>query len=78
MLEIQHTRAQISSLIKSSPGIVTVQPKRIVFIDDNPVILRWYARLFQKADSPLMAAATVQKSYDLVVQQPPHGLIKLW
>ncbi len=56
-------------------GIVTVQPKKIVFIDDNPVILRLYARLFQKAGFNIICAATGQEGYDLVVKELPDGVV---
>ena len=56
-------------------GVVTVQPKKIVFIDDNPVILRLYARLFQKAGFNIMCAATGREGYDLVVKEMPDGVV---
>ena len=56
-------------------GVVTIQPKKIVFIDDNPVILRLYARLFQKAGFNIMCAATGQEGYDLIVREMPDGVV---
>lgn len=56
-------------------AVVTIQPKKIVFIDDNPVILRLYARLFQKAGFNIMCAATGREGYDLVVKEMPDGVV---
>ena len=54
---------------------ITAQPKKIVFIDDNPVIVRLYARLFQKAGFNIMCASTGQEGYDLVVKEMPDGVV---
>ncbi|MGB3221263.1 MAG: NAD-binding protein [Desulforhopalus sp.] len=56
-------------------AVVTVQPRKIVFIDDNPVILRLYTRLFQKAGFNIMCASTGQEGYDLVVREMPDGVV---
>lgn len=56
-------------------GVVTVQPKEIVFIDDNPVILRLYTRLFQKAGFNIMCASTGHEGYDMVVKEMPDGVV---
>jgi voltage-gated potassium channel len=56
-------------------GVVTVQPKKIVFIDDNPVILRLYTRLFQKAGFNIMCASTGHEGYDLIVKEMPDGVV---
>ncbi len=56
-------------------GRITAQPKKIVFIDDNPVILRLYARLFQKDGFNIICASTGQEGYDLVVKEMPDGVV---
>ncbi len=65
----------IHKLIDVHPGVVTKQPRKIVFIDDNPVILRLYTRLFQKAGFNIMCAATGQEGYDLIVREMPDGAV---
>jgi voltage-gated potassium channel len=62
-------------LIDVHPGVVTRQPQKIVFIDDNPVILRLYTRLFQKAGFNIMCASTGQEGYDLIVKEMPDGAV---
>ncbi len=61
--------------IDAHSGPVTIQPKKIVFIDDNPVILRLYTRLFQKAGFNIMCASTGQEGYDLIVKEMPDGVV---
>ena len=56
-------------------GVVTAQPKKIIFIDDNPVILRLYTRLFQKAGFNIMCASTGQEGYDLIVKEMPDCVV---
>ena len=75
ILELGDNLLIIYDPIRVHPGVVTVQPKKIVFIDDNPVILRLYARLFQKAGFNIMCAATGQEGYDLVVKEMPDGVV---
>jgi len=68
-LLVMHHPADVHS------GVVTVQPKKIVFIDDNPVILRLYTRLFQKAGFNIMCASTGHEGYDLIVKEMPDGVV---
>ena len=50
--------------------------KKIVLIDDNPVIRRLYTRLFQKAGFHLLTAATGSEGYNLLVaEKPDAGII---
>ncbi len=51
------------------------QPKKIVFIDDNPVILRLYTRLFQKAGFDIRCAATGEEGYDLIMKEKPDAAV---
>jgi voltage-gated potassium channel len=45
--------------------------KKVVLIDDNPVILRLYTRLFQKAGFNTLCAATGKAGYDLILEETP-------
>lgn len=51
------------------------KPKKIVFIDDNPVILRLYTRLFQKAGFNILCASTGQEGYELIEKESPDAAI---
>lgn len=62
-------------LPEKTTSVHTTQPKKIIFIDDNPVILRLYTRLFQKAGLNIMSASTGQEGYDLVVKERPDGVV---
>jgi voltage-gated potassium channel len=46
-------------------------PKKIVIVDDNPVIVRLYARLFQKAGFHPLTAMEGQTGLDLILQEKP-------
>ncbi len=61
--------------VDAHSGVATIQPKKIVFIDDNQVILRLYTRLFQKAGFNIMCASTGQEGYDLIVKEMPDGVV---
>lgn len=49
--------------------------KKIVLIDDNPVIRRLYTRLFQKAGFHLLTAATGDEGYNLILTEKPDAAI---
>ncbi|MFH1218095.1 MAG: NAD-binding protein [Pseudomonadota bacterium] len=55
------------SLIESTP----VVPKKIVIVDDNPVIVRLYARLLQKAGFYPLTAANGNEGLDLIIREEP-------
>lgn len=48
-----------------------LSPKRIVLIDDNPVIITLYTRLFQKAGFQIKSASTGDEGYELVMGEKP-------
>lgn len=50
-------------------------PPRIVIIDDNPVIIRLYTRLFQKAGFDVHTALTGESGFSLVKQVEPDGAV---
>ncbi len=75
ILEADDNLLIIHWLVDVHPGVVTRQPQKIVFIDDNPVILRLYTRLFQKAGFNIMCASTGQEGYDLIVKEMPDGAV---
>ena len=50
---------------------VQVIPKKIVIIDDNPVIIRLYSRLFQKAGFHPLTATDGHGGLDLILSEKP-------
>ena len=57
-------------------SVMTGYEKKIVLIDDNPVIRRLYTRLFQKAGFYLLTAATGSEGYNLLLsERPDAGII---
>lgn len=50
-------------------------PRKIVIIDDNPVIVRLYARLFQKAGFHPLVADSGDKGYTLIIQEQPVAAV---
>ncbi len=61
-----------TSLAESSN---TLQPKRIVLVDDNPVIRRLYTRLFQKAGFSIMTAENGKEGLDLILSEMPDAAV---
>jgi len=52
-----------------------IVPEKIVIIDDNPVILRLYARLFQKAGFHPLTADSGDKGLALILQEQPAAAV---
>lgn len=50
-------------------------PKKVVIIDDNPVIVRLYARLFQKAGFQPLVADSGDKGLSLILQEQPVAAV---
>lgn len=50
-------------------------PRKIVIIDDNPVIVRLYARLFQKAGFHPLVADSGDKGLAMIVQEQPVAAV---
>ncbi len=48
-----------------------VIPKKIIIIDDNPVIIRLYSRLFQRAGFHPLTATDGQEGLDLILSEKP-------
>ncbi len=52
------------------------QAKKIVLVDDNPVIRRLYTRLFQKAGFNIITAENAAEGYETILEeQPDAGII---
>ncbi len=51
------------------------QPKKIVLVDDNPVIRRLYTRLFQKAGFNIMTASTGREGTALILKEQPDAAV---
>ena len=47
------------------------EPQKVVIVDDNPVILRLYTRLFQKAGFYPMTATNGREGLNLIIQEKP-------
>jgi voltage-gated potassium channel len=52
-----------------------VVPKKIVIVDDNPVIVRLYARLFQKAGFHPLTADSGDKGLALILREQPAAAV---
>ena len=50
-------------------------PKKIVIIDDNPVIVRLYSRLFQKAGFHPLTADSGDKGLALILREQPAAAV---
>lgn len=51
------------------------KPQKLVIIDDNPVVLRLYTRLFQKAGFHPLTAADGGEGLDLIIREKPVAAI---
>ena len=51
------------------------QPKKIVLIDDNPVIRRLYTRLFQKAGFNIITAVNGREGYKMIMAEMPDAAV---
>ena len=51
------------------------QPKKIVLIDDNPVIRRLYTRLFQKAGFNILTAVNGREGYEMIMAERPDAAV---
>ncbi len=54
---------------------VTMQPKKIVFVDDNPVIRRLYTRLFQKAGYNIITAECGRDGLEMILAERPDAAV---
>ncbi|PID71579.1 MAG: hypothetical protein CSB34_06380 [Desulfobulbus propionicus] len=51
------------------------ETRKIVIIDDNPVIIRLFSRLFQKEGYHPLTAATGEEGYKLIVEEKPVAAV---
>lgn len=51
------------------------EPQKVVIVDDNPVILRLYVRLFQKAGFNPLTATNGGEGLDLIIREKPVAAI---
>ncbi len=51
------------------------QPKKIVLVDDNPVIRRLYTRLFQKAGFNILTAENGTEGYEMILAEEPDAAV---
>ncbi len=69
------------SLLILSKGNISSQlftesvDKKIVLIDDNPVITRLYTRLFQKAGYETFSSATGEQGLELILKEKPDAAV---
>ena len=52
-----------------------LKPQKLVIVDDNPVILRLYTRLFQKAGFHPMTAVDGREGLDLIIRVKPVAAV---
>lgn len=57
------------------PVSTNVPPRKIVIVDDNPVILRLYNRLFQKAGFHPLCAETSKDGLELIIKEEPIAAV---
>jgi len=50
-------------------------PKKIVIVDDNPVLLRLYTRLFQKAGFHPITATNGREGVDTIIREKPAAAV---
>ncbi|MCP3889660.1 MAG: response regulator [Desulfobulbaceae bacterium] len=59
----------------SSQLCTEIVDKKIVLIDDNPVITRLYTRLFQKAGYETFSSATGEQGLELILKEKPDAAV---
>jgi len=57
------------------PDTLQVTPKKIVIVDDNPVIVRLFARLFQKAGFHPITADSGEAGLALILREKPAAAV---
>lgn len=65
---------QLLVLAEQAEGEISAEqfsPRRVVIVDDNPVILRLYSRLFQKAGFHPITAENGNQGYSLIRKERP-------
>ncbi|MDY6837529.1 MAG: NAD-binding protein [Thermodesulfobacteriota bacterium] len=60
---------------ESRPTLTPLEPNKLVIVDDNPVILRLYARLFQKVGFHPMTATNGGDGLDLIIREKPVAAV---
>lgn len=60
---------------QSSQASIHKSKKKILFIDDNPVIRRLYTRLFQKAGFIIKTAQNGEEGYRLAIEETPDAAV---
>lgn len=73
--EQDHLLVMLHAEKHASQQVKVTQPKKVVFIDDNPVILRLYTRLFQKAGFNITCASNGDEGIKLVQKENPDGVV---
>jgi len=56
-------------------GPQVIEQKKIILVDDNPVIRQLYTRLFQKAGYNIKTAERGQEGLDLILQELPDAAV---
>lgn len=63
------------NLIEADHEVENSVVKKIVLVDDNPVICRLYTRLFQKAGFNILTAETGVEGHDLIIAEQPDAAV---
>ena len=78
-MEIESTDAlltvQMKGDLKGPSAQQRPSPRKLIIIDDNPVILRLYTRLFQRAGFYPMTASDGREGLDLVIKEKPVAAV---
>ncbi len=65
----------VAAGVQESDEIFPEQPRKIVLVDDNPVIRRLYTRLFQKAGFNIITASTGREGREMILREQPDGAV---
>lgn len=77
ILETDDVLLVFEEAIEQEPDLVAkpIEPRKIVIVDDNPVIVHLYSRLFQKAGFNPLCANNGHEGLDLILKEQPEAAI---
>ena len=65
----------VAAGVQESDEIYPEQPRKIVLVDDSPVIRRLYTRLFQKAGFNIITSSTGREGCEMILREQPDGAV---
>jgi len=77
LLEIDDIILVLDETVESGSDLITkeIEPRKIVIVDDNPVIVRLYSRLFQKAGFHPICADNGEDGLNLIFREKPEAAV---